>query len=209
MTRANPSSCSSRVTSAAFAVARLAKSVIPMPAARAATGSRSTGAIPAASAAGQKRLPGRPYPTPTSAEYGRRVDAADQQAHAGAHGIGQGVAPLDADDRRRPAAVRGAVQEPPARSGHQVDEAVVGQLRRHRHVDPGARRQVPVGPVEQEGEVLGGGGRGVEPPRCARAGTAAVSVSGAGGTGSGSGRARRSVPVRRCPARAGVVDSDR
>ena len=51
-------------------VARLTRSVIPSPcSARAWRGSRSTLTTPAARAAGQKRFPGRPNPTPISAAW--------------------------------------------------------------------------------------------------------------------------------------------
>ena len=69
-TRAAPVRYSSRLSSSARAVARLTRSVMPTPwCASAWRGSRSRVTRPAASAAGQNRLPGRAKPVPASALY--------------------------------------------------------------------------------------------------------------------------------------------
>ena len=63
---------------------------MPTPSARSACrGSWVRVTRPAASAAGQKRLPGRAKPKPAVGGVLARVEAHHQQAHPGAHGVGQ------------------------------------------------------------------------------------------------------------------------
>ncbi len=123
-TRASPASYSSRSSSSARRVARLTRSVMPMPWwRRACSASRSIDASPLVDRRPPEPVAGGHEPDAGVGGVDRRVETADEDAHAGSDRVGQRPRP-DGVDESRSVAGEHHVLEPGA--DEDVGEVLVG-----------------------------------------------------------------------------------